>query len=206
MDHARALLDFWFGPKPHAAAAVRQRMAFWFGGDSPEMTEMRDRDLESRYATLMQRALAGELAAWADSPRRRLALILLLDQLPRNIHRGTAQAFAGDAEALRLTQEGIDQAADAALDPVERMFFYMPLQHAESLDVQEQSVGVFRRLASEVPADLQDLFAGVAGYALRHHDIVRRFGRFPHRNAALGRSSTEEEALWLARSGDRFGQ
>ena len=206
MDHARALLDFWFGPKPYAAAAVRQRMAFWFGGDSPEMTEMRDRDLESRYAPLMQRALAGELAAWADSPRRRLALILLLDQLPRNIHRGTAQAFGGDAAALRLTQEGIDQAADAALDPVERMFFYMPLQHAESLDVQEQSVSVFRRLAGEVPAELQSLFEGVAGYALRHHDIVRRFGRFPHRNAALGRSSTEEESLWLARSGDRSGQ
>ena len=206
MDHARALLEFWFGPKPYAAAAVRQRMAFWFGSDSPEMTEMRDRDLESRYAPLMQRALAGELAAWADSPRRRLALILLLDQLPRNIHRGTARAFAGDTEALRLAQEGIDQAADAALDPVERMFFYMPLQHAESLEVQEQSIGVFRRLASEVPADLQDLFAGVTGYALRHHDIVRRFGRFPHRNAALGRAATEEETLWLARSGDRFGQ
>jgi uncharacterized protein (DUF924 family) len=206
VDHARALLDFWFGPRPYAAAAVRQRMAFWFGGDSPEMTEMRDRDLESRFATLMQRALAGELAPWADSPRRRLALILLLDQLPRNIRRGTAQAFAGDAEALRLTQEGIDQAADAALDPVERIFFYMPLQHAESLEVQEQSVSVFRRLAGEVPADLRALFEGVTGYALRHHDIVRRFGRFPHRNAALGRSSTEEETLWLARSGDRFGQ
>lgn len=206
MDHARALLDFWFGPKPYAAAAVRQRMAFWFGGDSPEMTEMRDRDLEARFAALMRRALAGELAAWADSPRRRLALILLLDQLPRNIDRGTAAAFAGDAAALQLAQEGIDQAADAALDPVERLFFYMPLQHAESREVQEQSVSVFRRLAAEAPVELQSLFEGVTGYALRHHDIVRRFGRFPHRNAALGRDSSEEETLWLARSGDRFGQ
>lgn len=206
MDHARALLDFWFGPKPLTAGLLRQRMTFWFGGDAAEMTEMRDRDLEARYAPLVRRALAGELAAWADSPRRRLALILLLDQLPRNIFRGSAQAFEGDAVALALTREGIDQAADAALDPAERMFFYMPLQHAESTEIQDESVAVFRRLASEVPADLQPVFDGVAGYALRHRDIVQRFGRFPHRNVALGRVSTEVESLWLARSGDRFGQ
>ncbi|MEZ5459758.1 MAG: DUF924 family protein [Steroidobacteraceae bacterium] len=206
MDHARSLLDFWFGARPMAPAAVRQRMAFWFGGDAPELTEMRDRDLESRYAPLMRRALAGELSAWADSPRRRLALILLLDQLPRNVFRGTAEAFAGDAAALVLTQQGIEQAADAALDPLERLFFYMPLQHAESVDVQEQSVAIFGRLAGEVPEALQGIFDGVAGYALRHRDIIRRFGRFPHRNAALGRVSTEEERLWLARSGERFGQ
>lgn len=206
MDHARALLDFWFGPKPLTAATLRQRMTVWFGGDAPEMTEMRDRDLEARYVTLVRRALAGELAAWADSPRRRLALILLLDQLPRNIFRGSAQAFAGDAVALALTLEGIEQAADAALDPAERMFFYMPLQHAESVEVQDESVAVFRRLASEVPSDLQQVFAGVAHYALRHRDIVQRFGRFPHRNAVLDRVSTEVESLWLARSGDRFGQ
>lgn len=206
MDHARTLLDFWFGTKPHTAAAVRQRMAFWFGGDAPELTEMRDRDLESRYAPLMRRALDGELVAWADSPRRRLALILLLDQLPRNVFRGTADAFAGDAAALSLTLQGIEQAADAALDPLERLFFYMPLQHAESVEVQTESVAIYQRLAGEVPAELQVIFDGVAGYALRHRDIVRRFGRFPHRNAVLGRVSTEEESLWLARSGERFGQ
>lgn len=206
MDHARALLDFWFGPKPHTAATLRQRMTFWFGGDAAEMTEMRDRDLEARYGPLVRRALAGELAPWADSPRRRLALILLLDQLPRNIFRGSAQAFEGDAVALALTREGIDQAADAALDPAERIFFYMPLQHAESLEVQDESVAVFRRLASEVPPELHEIFQGVAGYALRHRDIMQRFGRFPHRNVALGRDSTEVESLWLARSGDRFGQ
>lgn len=206
MDHARSLLDFWFGSKPHTAIGMRQRMPFWFGGDAPEMVEMRDRDLEARYASLVQRALDGELASWADSPRRRLALILLLDQLPRNIYRGTAAAFAGDAAALALTREGIDQAADAALEPIERMFFYMPLQHAESIEIQDESVAVFRRLESEVPADLQELFAGVTAYALRHRDIVQRFGRFPHRNGVLGRASTEVESLWLARSGDRFGQ
>jgi uncharacterized protein (DUF924 family) len=206
VDHARALLDFWFGPKPHTSAAMRQRMAFWFGGDAPELTEMRDRDLEARYGPLVDRAFAGELAAWADSPRRRLALILLLDQLPRSIYRGTAAAFAGDAAALALTREGIDQAADAALDPAERLFFYMPLQHAESVEVQDESVTVFRRLATEVPAELQDVFEGVAAYALRHRDVVQRFGRFPHRNAALGRAATEAESLWLAGGGDRFGQ
>lgn len=206
MDHARRLLDYWFGPRPFTAPGLRERMRFWFGGDAAELVEMRDRDLESRFGALAARALAGELAAWADSPRRRLALILLLDQLPRNVHRGTAEAFAGDAAAARLAAEGLTQAADAALDVVERIFFYMPLQHAESIELQEMSVAAFRRLQSEAPPVLTDVFDSTLDYAVLHHDIVRRFGRFPHRNAALGRQSTPEEQLWLEREGQRFGQ
>lgn len=206
MDQARRLLDFWFGPRPYTAANLRERMRFWFGGDAAELVEMRDRDLESRFGDLTARALAGELAAWADSPRRRLALILLLDQLPRNIHRGRAEAFAGDAAAARLAEEGLEQAADAALDIVERIFFYMPLQHSETLERQELSVAAFRRLQAEAPAGLVDLFDSTLDYAILHRDIVRRFGRFPHRNAALGRVSTREETLWLEREGRRFGQ
>ena len=187
-------------------AALRLRMRFWFGTESSEIVEMQDRDLEARFGALTERALAGELAAWADSPRRRLALILLLDQLPRNIHRGTARAFAGDATACALAQEGLDQAADAALELIERLFFYMPLQHAESQDVQHDSVAAFRRLAAESPPELADLFNGALDYAVRHRDIVLRFGRFPYRNAVLGRESTPEELAWLAKSGERFGQ
>lgn len=206
MDHARRLLDFWFGPRPFTAAGLRERMRFWFSGDAPELVEMRDRDLEMRFGSLAARALAGELTSWADSPRRRLALILLLDQLPRNIHRGTAAAFAGDAAAAALAQEGLEQAADAALDPVERIFFYMPLQHAESPEQQELSVAAYRRLRAEAPPGLDDVFESTLDYAVLHRDIVLRFGRFPHRNVALGRQSTAEEQLWLQREGLRFGQ
>jgi uncharacterized protein (DUF924 family) len=206
MDHARRLLDFWFGPRPFTAQGLRERRRFWFGGDAPEIVEMRDRDLESRFGQLAARARAGELAAWADSPRRRLALILLLDQLPRNIHRGTAEAFAGDAAAAVLAQQGLEQAADAALDVVERIFFYMPLQHAESTELQELSVTAYRRLQTESPLALTDVFDSTLDYAFLHRDIVQRFGRFPHRNAALGRESTAEERLWLEREGRRFGQ
>lgn len=206
MDHARSLLDFWFGPRPWTAAALRQRMRFWFGAESAEIVEMQDRDLEARFGALMRRALAGELDAWADSPRRRLALILLLDQLPRNIHRGTASAYSGDVRACALACEGMDQAADAALDVVERLFFYMPLQHAESVDIQQDSVAAFRRLAEEAPPELRPSFDSALDYAVRHRDIVQRFGRFPHRNAALGRESTPDETAWLAGSCERFGQ
>jgi uncharacterized protein (DUF924 family) len=206
VDHAHALLDFWFGPRPWSATALQQRMRFWFGAESSEIVEMQDRDLESRFGALTARALAGELAAWADSPRRRLALILLLDQLPRSIHRGTSRAFAGDAVACALALEGMEQAADAALELPERMFFYMPLQHAESIDVQHDSVAAFRRLAAEAPAKFAGIFNSALDYAVRHRDIVLRFGRFPHRNAALQRSATPEESAWLAKSGERFGQ
>jgi uncharacterized protein (DUF924 family) len=206
MDHARRLLDFWFGPRPYTVTALRERMHYWFGGDGPELVEMRDRDLESRFGELAARALAGELGSWADSPRRRLALILLLDQLPRNIHRGSAEAFAGDATAAALAEEGLAQAADAALDVVERIFFYMPLQHAESIELQELSVAAYRRLQIESPPALNDIFDSTLDYAVLHRDIVQRFGRFPHRNAALGRGSTPEEQLWLEREGRRFGQ
>lgn len=207
MDQARTLLDFWFGPRPYSAAGLQQRMRFWFGGDEPhEILDARDRDIDRRFGTWIARAQGGEFDAWADSPRRRLALILLLDQLPRNVHRGTAAAFGGDAQAERLALEGLEQAADAALDPVERIFFYMPLQHSESAQVQDVSVNAFRRLQEEAPSALRALFASTLDYAQLHRDIVQRFGRFPHRNAALGRASTPEEIDWLREQGLRFGQ
>ena len=198
MDHARTLLDFWFGPRPYSAAGLQQRMRFWFGGEEPqEIIDARDRDIEQRFGPWITRALGGEFDSWADSPRRRLALILLLDQLPRNVHRGTAAAFSGDERAERLAMDGLEQAADAALDPVERIFFYMPLQHSESAPIQDVSVNAFRRLQEESPHTLRALFASTLDYAQLHRDIVQRFGRFPHRNAALGRASTPEEIDWL---------
>ena len=199
------LLFFWFGPRPYTAARVQQHSRIWFGSpDAPELTPQTDELIRERYADLTLAAARGELSAWESSPRRRLALILLLDQFSRNIYRGSARAFAQDLQALSLTVSGMQIGADATLDPVERLFFYMPLMHAESLDVQEESVAAFRRLLEEAPAELRRTFEGNLRSALLHRDIITRFGRFPRRNRALGRESTPEEVEWLATEGDEF--
>jgi uncharacterized protein (DUF924 family) len=160
----------------------------------------------SHRPTVVTDALAGRLATWGNSPRRRLALILLLDQFPRNLQRGKPGAFAGDAVALELATSGIQLGADAALHAVERIFFYMPLQHAESREVQAESVAAFARLEVEAPEELRELFASIRQFAELHRDIVQRFGRFPHRNRVLGHASSPDEEQWLRKEGQHFGQ
>jgi len=165
-----------------------------------------DADIRARYLALWQRAAAGELSAWEASDDGALALTILLDQFPRNMFRGTARAFATDAQALALTLSGMQSAADAALEVVERIFFYMPLQHAESREVQEESVAAYRRLLSEAPPELHGHFASALRCAENHRAIIERFGRFPYRNHTLGRSSTPQERDWLSEGGSSFGQ
>jgi uncharacterized protein (DUF924 family) len=196
---AQDLLLFWFGPRPYTAAQVQQHSRLWFGEpDAPELTPQADELIRERYSELTLIAEKGALAAWESSPRRRLALILLFDQFSRNIYRGSARAYSQDLAALSLTVSGMQIGADATLDPVERLFFYMPLMHAESLDVQEESVAAFRRLVEEAPADLHRTFQASLDSAVEHRDIIALFGRFPHRNRVLGRESTSEEIAWLA--------
>jgi uncharacterized protein (DUF924 family) len=206
MDEARGVREFWFGPLPMSAETLNRRLRFWFGDESAEFRQRRDAELLRRFGGLLERAASGELAAWADGPRRRLSLIILLDQFPRNMFRGTARAFAYDAQALALTLSGMQSAADAALDVVERIFFYMPLQHAESREVQEESVAAYRRLLSEAPEELSGPFAAALRSAENHDAIIEQFGRFPHRNRVLGRESTAEEEQWLRSGGDSFAQ
>jgi uncharacterized protein (DUF924 family) len=205
MNHSRTVLDFWFGPEPMTPALFQSQMPTWFGGD-PAAQAARDATIVERFGELAARAAAGALDAWAGSPRQRLALILLLDQMPRHVHRGTARAFASDDRAAALTLDGMQKAADATLDPAQRVFFYMPLQHSEAPDVQEESFAAYGRLVDESPGPWRAVLAGPLDYARRHRDIVARFGRFPHRNTALGRSSTAEETAWLEDGGERFGQ
>ena len=204
MDEALEVRRFWFGRLPLKPAGVNERLALWFG--TGEEGRRADEIVRSRFGALVERAAAGELAAWADSPRRRLSLILLLDQFPRHVHRGTARAFATDREALALAVSGMQSAADAALTPVERIFFYMPLQHAELSDAQEESVAAYRRLLDEAPQELEPLFASALESAQLHRSILRRFGRFPHRNRILGRADTAEETEYLGQGGRTFGQ
>jgi uncharacterized protein (DUF924 family) len=205
LPSALDLLLFWFGPRPYTVASVQQHSRIWFGiPESPELIPQNDELLRERYGELVLAAEQGELAAWETSPRRRLALIILLDQFSRNIYRDSPRAFAQDLKALSLTVSGMQIGADATLDPVERLFFYMPLMHAESLDVQEESVAAFRRLLQECPAALRGIFQSHLDYAVNHRDVVERFGRFPTRNLLLGRDSTPDELEWLAHEGRQF--
>jgi len=204
MDEALEVRRFWFGRLPLKPEGVPARLALWFGNAEEE--QRADELVRSRFGGLVERAAAGGLATWADSPRRRLSLILLLDQFPRHVYRGTERAFATDREALALTLSGMQSAADAALTPVERIFFYMPLQHAELRDAQEESVTAYRRLLNEAPEELKAMFASSLEYAQLHRSIVARFGRFPHRNRVLGRANTAEEEEYLRGGGQTFGQ
>ena len=204
---AHDVLEFWFGARPYSADKVARRMRFWFGDASaPELQPQHDETARLRFSALATAAARGELNVWESSPRRRLALILLLDQFPRNIHRGAALAYAQDRHALELAVGGMQLGADAALDPVERIFFYMPMQHAESREVQDESVAAFRRLTAECPAELAAIFSDTLHYAEKHRALIECFGRFPHRNTVLARVSTPEEIAWLSASGTSFGQ
>jgi uncharacterized protein (DUF924 family) len=205
MERPLDILEFWFGTGPWTPQRLAERSRFWFGGDGPEAQASRDAAIRARLEPLLERAARGEFVAWASSPKRRLALILLFDQVPRNSYRGTPAAFAFDREALALAAEGIQLAADAALDPIERIFFYLPLEHAESIEAQEASMSSFARLVAESPPELRDYCEYTAGYAKKHRDVIAQFGRFPHRNAILERQTSPDEAAWLREHPNYFG-
>lgn len=196
------LLEFWFGSPPTDEDGVSGHMSRWFSADSEF-----DAELSRRFGAAMSAAAAGQLDEWGESARGRLALILLLDQCPRNTHRGDPAAFAQDALALSWTLDGLSRGLDLELAPLERMFFYMPMQHSESLDLQERSVEVSVELArSDAPAFMNKCLLDSAEFARVHRDIVAKFGRFPHRNSVLGRTSTPDERVYLDEGAPTFGQ
>jgi uncharacterized protein (DUF924 family) len=197
-QRAQAVLDYWFGPDPLAPDQMPARLQLWFGSDDPpELLAARDTALVQRFGSLMEAAAQGELDHWSSSPHRLLALILLLDQFPRHAFRGRALAFSRDRQAMMLALDGMQTGADAALTPAERLFLYLPLQHAESPEMQEESVAAFRRLVADAPQEQREFFDGCLAFALQHRRIVQRFGRFPHRNAPLARRSTADELEYL---------
>lgn len=190
---AEAILRFWFGAPTATGLPDPGTRRRWFRGGATF-----DDECAREYGRLLEEALAGGLGEWLDTPRASLALVLLLDQIPRNVHRGTARAFAGDARALEIATARVDAGDDARLNPVERYFLYMPFEHAEDRAAQECSVALFGSLADAVSSDSEGFFAGGVQWAERHRDVVHRFGRFPSRNIALGRETTSEEAAFLA--------
>jgi uncharacterized protein (DUF924 family) len=202
-DHVRIerILAFWFREHELTAPQIDGRMDTWFGEDP-----VFDHEIEEHFARDVEAASTGEIDYWAHQPRGRLALIILLDQFRRNIYRGSAEAFAGDKAALKLCVEGAMQKKDKGLMPIQRVFFYMPLQHAESRKVQAKSVEIFQRLAKAVSPTHRETFETIAQFAELHHDIVQQFGRFPHRNKVLGRKNTPQEDEYLAGDSPSFGQ
>jgi uncharacterized protein (DUF924 family) len=195
------LLACWFADACTSPARFAARLPFWFEPDPN-----RDRELRERYGALVPRARRGDLAAWEESARASLALVLVLDQLPRNLGRGTADAFACDAQALDTARRAIAHGYDAELHPVERGFLLLPFEHAEDRAAQEESVRRFEALVREAPPEWREALEPFVAYSRAHHDVIARFGRFPHRNAILGRESTAEEREFLASGPQAWGQ
>jgi len=198
MERSEEILRYWFDEVGDWDFPP-EREAMWFGKD-PEV----DAEIRRRFGTDVERAAAGLLDDWAETPRGRLALVVLLDQFPRNIHRGKPAAFAHDGKALALAREGVARGHDRALRPIERAFFYLPFEHAESREAQAASVRLFRALLDEAPPEAKDRFRVFHDYAVAHQRIIDRFGRFPHRNEILGRETTPEEAAFLQQPGSSF--
>lgn len=200
MNEIEQVLEFWFGSAGADGAIDPAKRKMWFGH-----SRKHDAEIRKRYAALHERACRGELdAEWTQSPRGRLALILILDQFSRHIHRGTSLAFAQDPAAQRLAVDGIERGVDRELIPAQRAFFYLPFEHAEDIELQRLCVRCFDGLAHTVAQARRKDYEGFLDYARRHCEVIERFGRFPHRNALLGRASTPEEIEFLKERGSSF--
>lgn len=186
----RDVLDFWFC---NGRGGYRE---IWFQRD-----DAFDAEIRARFGELVVPAREGRLDGWAATPDGALALILVLDQFPRNLFRGSPGAFAGDPHALALARRVVRERLDLRMTPTERGFLYLPFEHAESMAAQDESVTVFEGLRDN-PASAAP--GGTIDYAWRHWHIIRRYGRFPHRNAVLGRDSTPAELAYLAQPGAGF--
>lgn len=192
MDEPDEVLRYWLGDAEEATRDPDARMRRWFGGG-----EAIDREIRARFGDLVRRAQAGELAAWEATPRTRLALVIVLDQLSRNVWRGDPRTHAGDALALRLALDAYDRGWDRQLTLEERRWLVMPLLHAEDLAALDRSIPIFEAMASEAGPTERGGFDAATEHARKYRDVIARFGRFPHRNALLGRTSTPAEETFL---------
>lgn len=188
------VLDFWFSDSELDSPRVDSRMDRWFGDGDDALNQQ----IRENFQELVERASAGNLDGWTDTPVGRLALIIVLDQFRRHIYRGTVKAFSHDNQALKISIEGTITGDHKKLSAIQRMFFFMPLQRSESIKIQEKSVAIFRALADSVSATLRETFLTAANFAELRRDIVAEFGRFPHRNPILGREDTAAESAYLA--------
>ena len=194
------VLDFWFADTLTNPDGLADRRAIWFMGGSDI-----DQLITKKFGTLPDAALAGELQHWATDARNTLALVLVLDQFPRNIYRNTARACHYEAAGLDLAVNIIGQGLNLNLHPIEQSFLFLPLEHSEAIDDQTRAVQLYETLTTQSSGPYLESAKNSLDYAKRHCDIIRRFGRFPHRNAILGRESTGAEIEFLTSGGDTFG-
>ncbi|SIS81840.1 DUF924 family protein [Neptunomonas antarctica] len=194
------ILQFWFGSLKNGFPVTDRRHLWWQGG-----TEI-DREIDKLFGCKVHAALRGDLTAWKQTPRGRLALVILLDQFTRHIFRGMTEAFSGDEMARSIVMESIEQGHDDALEFAERLFFYMPLEHSESLAAQDLCISHLENMLCEVSMKDRHIIDAAIDFATQHRDMIVGFGRFPHRNQVLGRESTEEELAFLNQSHNRWGQ
>ena len=199
-DEYQQVLDFWFG-ELDKEVTITDKNALWFKGE-----EETDKLIADKFQHLVSQAGRGGLGHWTTTAKGSLALIILLDQFSRNIYRGLSAAFRYDSLAQAICKRSLAQNRDEELTPIERVFLYLPLEHSEAIEDQEESVFCFNQLRQAISPENAIIFEGFYQYAVSHRDVVKKFGRFPHRNAALGRLSTQEELRWLSNGGQRFGQ
>jgi uncharacterized protein (DUF924 family) len=198
---ASSVLKFWFDEQPFTPQRASEKASLWWSG-----SKNTDFDIERRFGKLVSLAGSGALDDWQDKPQSAVALILLLDQFPRNIHRGSAEAFALDRKALLCSYRLIERAEFMQLNPLYRSFSLLPLEHSESLADQDACVEQFQILIQESETEWGEVLRGYLDFAEQHRKIIRDFGRFPHRNAVLERASTPEEIAYLNGGAKHFGQ
>jgi uncharacterized protein (DUF924 family) len=190
------ILGYWFGPLDGHGVSSPQQHKLWFTSRAAT-----DAHIRSHYGELLQAALAGRLDHWAGSRDGLIALVVVLDQFSRNIHRGTSRAFAGDKQALALAQQAVANGVDRQMPTIHRVFLYIPYEHSENPGVQDQGVALFDGLLETCPEQVSGEVSGYRQYSVAHRDVIARFGRFPHRNIILGRTSTAAELQHLEKHG-----
>lgn len=200
-NRAVDVLEFWFGP---ADAEPDARSDLWWG--QVEDQERVDRQIEQSFGELVRAGLEGELSDWRERPDDCVAYVITLDQFPRHIYRGTADAFAGDDYALAASQKAWQRRYHEEISVPRQLFLSMPMMHSEDRDVQRQATEVFEWIADRAPDAVREMAEASVDHARRHRDLIERFGRFPHRNPILGRETTDAERAHLEETGNWYGQ
>jgi uncharacterized protein (DUF924 family) len=195
------IVNFWFADAADDPVKAKGRTEFWFGTSAET-----DAAIRERFSGTVEAAGRGELVEWRAQPRSNLALTVILDQFPRNIWRGRAEAFAYDSQALEAAVHGVNAGHLPQLSPIERAFLIMPFQHTESVEDQRESVRLYEELVRSAPSEWRPLLEEYSSFSQEHLATIERFGRFPHRNRVLGRISTLEELAFLQGGGPSYGQ
>ena len=198
--HHTTILHYWFGENVQTADNIaKDKQQLWFTGGQEI-----DSEITQLFGDALEEAKSGKYTSWENTAHSRLAFIILLDQFSRNIYRNTQRMYESDSQSLQLCITGIEQKMDEELLPIYRQFFYMPLQHAENLQLQEKSVQMYTKIWKDAPESTKDYFSKAVNSAKRHHEIIEMFGRFPHRNKILQRESTKEEQEFLQTPNSSF--